>query len=239
MSEQSCSSYSVAISIIGERMVKFVWGSALVLVAAGVLLVAGNEPSPAADRITSASTSDRRGQSPDMAATTGGTNHEHRGPGLSIHSIETHMRSERAQDFVIVFDGPVPDDQVGFVDDIGGVDVAHVLYTTQEWSPQEPTPLRVCAVTHGGFSPPATVGQVDVLMPADWFGAPPDADQIIWEQHPEGQGLKTPLCGPHQGYVQLAIWGPASHDPNDIRVYFDDPTRLVVEIRTDAANPSE
>jgi hypothetical protein len=30
--------------------------------------------------------------------------------------------------------------------------------------------------------------------------------------------------------VQFAIWSPASHDPDDIRVYFDGKTRLIVEI---------
>ena len=68
-------------------------------------------------------------------------------------------------------------------------------------------------------------------MPGDWFRHPPATDKIIWGHHPDGYGLKTPLCGPHDGYVQFAIWGPSSHDPNDIEVYFHDKTRLVVEIR--------
>ena len=68
-------------------------------------------------------------------------------------------------------------------------------------------------------------------MPADWFERPPDADEIVWEQDPPGDGLKMPLCGPHDGYVQLAIWAPSSHDRDNITVRFEDRTRLVIEIR--------
>jgi hypothetical protein len=145
--------------------------------------------------------------------------------------METYFPVEGGQDFVILFDGPVPDDRTSFVEEITNVDAPAVAYTTQEWSPENPTPLRTCGDTHFGFNPPVIVGQADVLMPGDWFRAPPDTDKIIRKQHPKGYGLKTPLCGPHDGYVQFAIWSPASQDPDDIRVSFDGKTRLVVEIR--------
>jgi hypothetical protein len=185
---------------------RFAWPAAVVCLAAGALLI-GNEPS--ADVVAGASS----------------------WSGLSIRKIESYFRVDGGQDFVIVFDGPVPDDRVSYVPDIENVDAPAVAYTTQEWTPDNPTPLLTCGDTHFGFTPPVTVGQADVLMPADWFSAPPDTDEIIWTRHPEGYALKTPLCEPRDGYVQLAIWSPASHDPDDIRVYFDGRTRLIVEIR--------
>jgi hypothetical protein len=153
------------------------------------------------------------------------------GSELSIRTIEASVGVDGSQDFVIVFDAPVPDGRVDYVDDIGDVDAPAVAYTTQEWTPEDPTPLRTCGDRHFGFDPPTTVGQVDVLIPGDWFRAPPDPDQIAWTHEPEDAALKTPLCGPHDGYVQFAIWAPASHDPDDVRVYFDGPSRLIVEIR--------
>lgn len=203
----------------------------MVCVAVGALLLVGNEPSP---DVVAGATSSRLGRSdaaPDVAPATPKPEAEHRGPGLSIRRIEAYSRDEGGQDFVIVFDGPVPDDRTTHVEDIQNVDGPAVAYTTQEWTPENPTPLRTCGDTHFGFDPPVVVGQADVLMPAEWFSAPPDTDDIIWTHPPGGFVAKTPLCGPHDGYVQFAIWSPASHDPDDIRVYFDGTTRLIVEIR--------
>jgi hypothetical protein len=210
---------------------RFAWSAAVVCLAAGAVLV-GNEPLP--DVVVAGTTSSGPGRSdssPDLAPTTANPKPDHRGPGLSIREIATYTLVEGGQDFVIVFDGPVPDDRITYVPDIENVDAPAVAYTTQEWTPDNPTPLRTCGATHFGFNPPVVVGQADVLMPADWFSAPPDTGEIIWTRHPEGYALKTPLCGPHDGYVQFAIWSPASHDPGDIRVYFDGQTRLIVEIR--------
>jgi hypothetical protein len=174
---------------------------------------------------------ERSDASPDLASATVAAKPEHSGSGLSIRKIEIYTRGAGGQDFVIVFDRPVPDDRVSYVRDINYVDAPAIAYTTQEWTPENPTPLRTCGDTHFGFTPAVTVGQADVLMPADWFSVPPDTDKIIWKRHPEGYGLKTALCGPHDGYVQFAIWAPASHDPDDLRVYFDGETRLIVEVR--------
>ena len=69
-----------------------------------------------------------------------------------------------------------------------------------------------------------------MLMPANWFTTPPDTDRIIWRHDPKWHG-KTPLCAPHDGYVQFAICSPSSHAPEDIRLYYDGKSRLVVEIR--------
>ena len=210
---------------------RFAWPAAVVGLAAGAILLVGDESSP--DTVAGAMSLNpgRSDASPDMVPTTAKPEHSHRGSGLSIRKIETYSRGEVGQDFVIVFDGPVPDDRISYVRDIENVDVPAIAYTTQEWTPEKPTPLRTCGDTHFGFDPPVIVGQADVLIPADWFSAPPVTERIIWEQHPEGYGLKTPLCGPHDGYVQFAIWSPASHDPDHIRVYFDGWTRLIVEIR--------
>ena len=154
---------------------------------------------------------------------------------MSIRRIETTYGVGRDQDFVIVFDRPVPDDRVTYVDDIRDVAAPGIAYTTQEWTPENPTGLLTCGASHFGFSPPPpVVGQLDVLIPAGWFSEPPDTDEIVWTRGPgahAGHAGKTPLCGPYEGYVQFAIWGPPSHQPDDITVYLDGETRLVVEIR--------
>jgi hypothetical protein len=211
--------------------VRFALPAAVVCFAASAVLV-GNEPSPDVVAGTTTPRPGRSGRAPDMALPTPNPQPSRGGPGLSIRRIESDVGVAGAQDFVIVLDGPVPDDRITYVEDINNVDAPAVGYTTQEWTPQNPTPLRTCADTHFGFNPPVVVGQVDVLLPGEWFRAAPDTDEITWRHHPEVR-VKTPLCGPHDGYVQFAIWEPASHDPDDIRVYFDGTTRLVVEIRPD------
>lgn len=209
---------------------RLAWPAAVVCLAAGAFLLVGNEPSPDVVAGAMSTRPGRSDPSPHLVPTTAKPKPKHPGSEMSIRKIETYSRVEGGQDFVIVFDGPVSDDRISYVRDIENVDVPAIAYTTQEWTPENPTPLRTCGDSHGGFNPPVTVGQADVLIPADWFSAPPDTDKIIWKQHPQGYGLKTPLCGPHDGYVQFAIWSPASHDPDDIRVYFDGKTRLIVEI---------
>lgn len=202
-----------------------------VLVTAGVSPLACSDPSPQSVSGGRAPSPSRGAASPDLTPTTAAAKPELRRSALSIRSIETHTGPKGAQNFVIVFDGPVPDDSTAYVESITAFDASRVAYSTQEWTPNEPVPLRTCGDQHFGFSPAAIVGQVDVLMPSEWFEAPPDPDKVIWTQSPQGYGAKTPLCGPHDGYVQFAIWSPTSHDLDDIQVYFDDPTRLVVEIR--------
>jgi hypothetical protein len=210
---------------------RFAWPAAVaVCLAAGASLLVGDEPSPDVVAGAGSTRPGRSDPSPHLAPTSAKPRSKHPGSELSILKIETYFRVEGGQVFVIVFDGPVPDDRISYVRDIENVDVPAIAYTTQEWTPENPTSLRTCGDTHGGFNPPVTVGQADVLIPAAWFRAPPDTKKIIWKQHPQGSGLKTPLCGPHDGYVQFAIWGPASHDPNDLSVHFDGKTRLIVEI---------
>jgi hypothetical protein len=165
---------------------RFAWAAAVVCLAAGALLLVGNEPSPDVVAGAMSSRPARGDASPDLAPTTAKPTPQHRGSGLSIRKIETYSRVEGGQDFVIVFDGPVPDDRISYVRDIKNVDVPAIAYTTQEWTPENPTPLRTCGDTHFGFNPPVIVGQADVLMPADWFRAPPDTDKIIWKRCPPG-----------------------------------------------------
>jgi hypothetical protein len=206
-----------------------VLGFALVLGGVGLVVLVGDESS--LETASGGPAPARSEASRGLARITATSTSAASGSRLSIRSIESRSGAGVAQDFVIVFDGSVPDDRVSYVDDIAKADVARVAYTTQEWTPVQRTPLMTCGDAHFGFSPPAIVGQVDVLIPGDWFDVPPDADEITWTQHPEGSGMKTPLCGPHDGYVQFAIWSPSSHDPEHIQVYFADPTRLVIEIR--------
>jgi hypothetical protein len=214
-----------------QRVVKLLWPALICLAAGGALVLVDNVASP--DAVTGAmeSSPSRSDPPPDLVplAPAARPRPKHRGSELSIRKIESHLGAE-AQNFVIVFDGPVPDDRISYAEDIRNVDAHGVAYTTQEWTPEKPTPLLTCGNQHFEFNPPVVVGQVDVLMPANWFTTPPGTERIIWRHDPKWYG-KTPLCGPHDGYVQFAIWSPASHDPEDIRVYYDGKTRLVVEIR--------
>jgi hypothetical protein len=97
---------------------RFAWPAAVVCLAAGAFLPVGNEPS---SDVVAGAMSTRPGRSdpsPDLAPTTAKPKPKHPGSELSIRKIETYSRVEGGQDFVIVFDGPVPDDRISYVRDI-------------------------------------------------------------------------------------------------------------------------
>jgi hypothetical protein len=66
---------------------------------------------------------------------------------------------------VIVFDRPVPDDRISYVRDIENVDVPAIAYTTQEWTPENPTPLQTCGDTISGSVPVSSLDRQTCLCP--------------------------------------------------------------------------
>jgi hypothetical protein len=129
---------------------------------------------------------------------------------------------------VVHFDAPVPTDAPMYVDDIEHPDAPGIAYTTQG-----PSGLKVCNNTHWF---PGDEGTVDVLLPTAWLEPGTRGSDIPLENH-DNTG-KVPVCGgsgdvwPLDGYIQIAVWGPASDDPDDVTATISpDGTELVVEIR--------
>ncbi len=124
---------------------------------------------------------------------------------------------------VMQFDGPLPSGEVGFADDIVSVDgPARITYAVQD-----PERAHVCDAIHNFGS--MAVGTVDVLLPASWFS---DEDRSHTSPLTRiGEPPKFVVCGPHRGYYQYSIWGPASADPGDVRVTAEaEQGRLTIDI---------
>jgi hypothetical protein len=129
---------------------------------------------------------------------------------------------------VVRFDGPVPTDAPRYVDDIEHPDLPGILYTTQR-----PDRVMVCQNRH---SFPGEKGTVDVLIPTEWLTPGIRGSEIPLKAH--DNPAKVPVCGgpddvwPLDRYVQIAIWGPESDDPDDVAATVSpDGTELVVEVQ--------
>lgn len=124
---------------------------------------------------------------------------------------------------VMEFDRPLPVGGAAHVEDITSVDTPDsVLFTTQP-----PSGVHVCADTH--FFGASAGGTVDVLIPSRWFA---DGHQTYTSRLDRiGEPPKFVVCGPHRGFYQYSIWGPASADADDVVVTIDpDDSRLIVQI---------
>lgn len=136
----------------------------------------------------------------------------------SIHITGTGTTSR----VELVFDSPLADVAINFVDSFRSVDTTDAIaYTTQPASQ-----VNVCDSVHS-FPPPAD-GTVDLLVPASWF-APVDEPNIAPIKQ-VGQPAKFVTCGPYDGFYQYSIWGPASIDPSRISVKIESGNTLVVSI---------
>jgi hypothetical protein len=129
---------------------------------------------------------------------------------------------------VVHFDAPVPADAPMYVDDIERPDAPGIAYTTQR-----PNRVMVCENRH---SFPGDEGTVDVLIPVAWLEPGTRGSDIPLDIH--DYTAKVPVCGglddvwPLDDYIQIAIWGPESDDPDDVTATISpDGTELVVEIR--------
>ncbi|MEL6984138.1 MAG: hypothetical protein AAFO29_17060, partial [Actinomycetota bacterium] len=129
---------------------------------------------------------------------------------------------------VMRFDGPLPAGGAVFVDDIVSVDDPAEI----TWAVQDPESAHVCDATHDFGA--LAVGTVDLLIPAGWFKAGDESYTSPLTRI--GEPPKFVVCGPHRGYYQYSIWGPASADPDEVTVALDaENGRLTIEIGPDDA----
>ena len=130
---------------------------------------------------------------------------------------------------VINFSGSLPDPEVSYLEDIASASGSSILYTVQASSS-----IQVCDSQHFDFGESFT-GSIDVLVPSDWI------DLSVVDEQPQtnftidGDPARRPgkivVCGPHEGFVQVSLWGLATDDINDVSVAVgDDPTQLVVNV---------
>lgn len=185
-----------------------------------VLVLAGTAPAVLGDR-----------SSPDVS-----TNRDAPGPTdpqlmpaqpVGVERVDAYGGTTGTARIVVHFDGPVPTDAPSYVDDIEHPDAPGIVYTTQR-----PDGLKVCENTHWF---PGDEGTVDVLIPVTWLEPGIKGSEIPLENHGTA---KVPICGgpgdvwPLDDYVQIAIWGPESDDPDDVTATISpDGTELVVEIQ--------
>lgn len=126
---------------------------------------------------------------------------------------------------VIDFNEPLPEEAIAYVTDLALLDPANgIVYTAQG-----PAQTRTCDSVHG--VPDGGVGSVDLFVPAARF-----ADERAHEGPPletVDNPAKFIICGPHNGYIQYAIWAPLSADPADVSVTVsDDRKSLTIDIST-------
>jgi hypothetical protein len=129
--------------------------------------------------------------------------------------------TERA---VIEFNEPLPEGEAAYVDDIDAATPGAGMV----WTTQGPNGTRLCDSRHS--VPEGAVGSVDLLIPANWFADGEDAYT--------GPGLETvddpakfPICGPHNGFIQYAMWSPLTADPAEVFVSVSpDRTRIAIEV---------
>jgi len=154
---------------------------------------------------------------------------------VGVERIDAYGGLTGTARIVVHFDAPVPNDAPMYVDDIEHPDAPGIAYTTQG-----PSGLKVCQNTHWF---PGDEGTVDILVPTAWLEPGTRGSDIPLENH--GNTSKIPVCGgsddiwPLDGYIQIAIWGPESDDPDDVTATISpDGTELVVEIRPATSPPA-
>jgi hypothetical protein len=133
-------------------------------------------------------------------------------PGLTIELLQRRpVGPADGEQVVLTFDGPLPADPPDLVEDIKaeeGYGIAAPDVPGIVWTVQHET-VGVCDATHWIDA----AGSVDVLIPAGWLAPGFDPGTVRYET----TGGKAPMCGPHEGYVQLSIWGGV-HDAGDVTV---------------------
>lgn len=132
---------------------------------------------------------------------------------LRVRNIQVFGNGPRAggtERAVIVFNEPLPVEEVQYVADITSADPSAGMV----WTAQGPDSTRVCDAVHS--VPEGAVGSVDLFIPASWFA---DADaHTITELATTDDPAKFIVCGPHNGFIQYAVWGPLSADPGEVFV---------------------
>lgn len=146
---------------------------------------------------------------------------------VALERIDAYGGPTGTARIVVHFDAPLPTDEPTYVEDIEQPDALGIVYTTQP-----PQRIKVCQNTHIF---PGEKGTVDVLIPTAWLRPGTRGTDIPVVNHDDP--AKVPVCGgpddtwPLDGYSQIAIWGPESDDPADVRATMSpNGTELVVEI---------
>lgn len=160
--------------------------------------------------VTSASSND---ESTDVAAGGDDSVTDEGSGSLSVERIQVIGNGPLlggTERVVIDFNEPLPEEEIAYVNDVAPLDPANgIVYTTQG-----PDQTRTCDSVHG--VPDGGIGSVDLFVPAARF-----ADERAHEGPPletVDNPAKFIICGPHDGYIQYAIWAPLSADPADVSV---------------------
>lgn len=159
---------------------------------------------------------------PDVAAGIGEPAISTRG-AVAVVSTKVVAEDGATTQVVMEFDRPLPDGEVRYLRDLTVVNSPiRGFYTAQG-----PQGAHVCDGTH--FFGPSAIGTVDVLLPSGWFSDEDGAYTSAVER--VGEPPKFVACGPHRGFYQYSIWGPASAAPLDVAVTIGpDRLRLTIEI---------
>jgi hypothetical protein len=147
---------------------------------------------------------------------------------VGVEQIDAYGGPTGTARIVVHFDAPVPTDAPMYVDDIEHPDAPGIAWTTQG-----PSGLKVCQNTHWF---PGDEGTVDILIPTAWLKPGTRGSEIPLEPHDDP--AKVVPCGgpddiwPLDNYIQIAIWGPESDNPDNVTATISpDGAELVVEIR--------
>ncbi len=142
--------------------------------------------------------------------------------GLTIQRIEAKGSDSGTAEVTVVFDAPIATGDVGLADDIASLgpdDLAVVV--------QPPGAVHVCDAVHSFPAP--SQGSVDLLIPASWLAGDPPVIPGVTALEPTPNKVVT--CGPHEGHVQVSMWGAAPEEAERIEAAVSgDRTRIVVQI---------
>lgn len=147
-------------------------------------------------------------------------------PAIRVTGIEVHADANGGERVEFVLDGPAPNRQVTYVDEIPA-QLTGVAYTAQ----QDPSAVQVCDSVHSFPSP--SIGTIDVFIPRQWFDPSKPIEQITPRFDPESVDRpgKIVACGPYKGFVQYSIWAPTTTDPARLGAHLSDSAeRIVIEI---------
>lgn len=146
-------------------------------------------------------------------------------PALTVQRIEARGGEMGTSEVTIVFDGPLPIDEVATTDTVEGIDPQKLVVAVQDPGPGA---VEVCGTKHWFPESPDGSGSVDLLIPASWLiGDPPQIPAVTTLQPPPD---KIITCGPYRGHVQISIWGaaPTATERLDVALS-DDRTRIVLQ----------
>jgi len=150
--------------------------------------------------------------------------------GLSIQRIEARGGPNGTSEVAVVFDAPLPLDEVPITDTVESVDPDSLVAAIQDPGPGA---VEVCGTKHWFPEVAEGSGSVDLLIPAGWLAGDPPVLPGVTPLEPGPD--KIVVCGPYRGHVQVSIWGaaPTATEALDVTIS-DDRTRIIVRVTDDA-----